>query len=35
MLNFIYDDQIIGEICMRVGTKPASYYPNQFMYNLA
>jgi len=33
-LNFLYDDQIIGEIQMRVGSKPINYHANHFMYEL-
>ena len=33
-LNFVYYDSIIGEIQIRVGSKPINYYANHFMYEL-
>ena len=34
MLNIVYYDVIIGEIQMRVGSKPVNYHANHFMYEL-
>ena len=34
VLNFIYYDMIVGEIIIRIGTRPYNYYSNRFFKQL-